>query len=91
MAQDILHAGYFSHMKYTWNRVEPGNAKIVLEFPYSTSLLNTAVATPTYSYELVHLPFGDPLWNPWMDNAQFSFLMLHNYVKGGLSKLFCCL
>lgn len=77
-------------MKYTWKHVEPKHAKIVLEFPESSSLLNTAVVTSTHSYELVNLPFGNALWNTWMDNTLMPFSTIYDYVNKAISKFFFC-
>lgn len=87
VVHDILRVVYFPHMKYTWKHVEPEHAKIVLEFPDSSSLLNTAVVTSTHSYELVNLPFGNALWNTWMDNTLMPFSTIYNYVNKAIK--FC--
>ncbi|CAL7950642.1 unnamed protein product [Xylocopa violacea] len=81
IVQDVVRGLSYPHVTYSWNHVEPGNVKILAEFPYLTNVLNTEVVTPTYTYDLVQLPFGDPLWNVWMDNTHYDVTMLHNYVN----------
>lgn len=86
--QDVLRVVFYPHMKYSWTHVEPKTAKIVYEFPYLTHDLNTAVITPTHSYELVQLPFGHPVWNMWMDNTHYAFKHLYQYINEQSSKFF---
>ncbi|XP_076757281.1 larval-specific very high density lipoprotein [Xylocopa sonorina] len=79
--QDVVRSLSHPHVTYSWDHVETGNVKAVVEFPYHTNVLNTEITTPTYTYDLVELPFGDPLWNVWMDNTHYDVTKLYNYVN----------
>ncbi|XP_017887185.1 uncharacterized protein LOC108629205 [Ceratina calcarata] len=80
--QDLLGAVSYPYVTYTSEHVEPGSARIILEYPLLTSVLDATVMTPTHSYELVHLPVGDPLWHVMLSNTHFGVSKLYKYFNG---------
>ncbi|KAK0162931.1 hypothetical protein PV327_006658 [Microctonus hyperodae] len=92
---DIFDGGVMPHIKYTNERVEPGNIKVEMEFPMNKHVMNTTIVTPYFSYDMmnVHLAvdtypsrlngFGPDyekyLWTPLLDNTRFSLKFLYDY------------
>ncbi|KOC66503.1 Vitellogenin [Habropoda laboriosa] len=80
--QDVLRGLSFPYVHYSLNHADSGNMNMVMEYPYLTDVLDATVITPTYSYELVNLPFGHNIWNILMDNSHYSVTDLYKFVNG---------
>ncbi|XP_025152987.1 uncharacterized protein LOC105191299 isoform X2 [Harpegnathos saltator] len=56
MIDDHFRATHLSHVQYLTERVESGNAKIVIEFPSDMNYINATVITPVNGYEYIQIP-----------------------------------
>lgn len=101
MIEDHIRAMHLPHVKYLTERVEGGNAKIVIELPSDVSYVNATVISPVNGYEYVEVPLhqhlfegvnmGTPMphsgWHSVMDNTHFSISALSKVTQGLTSKL----
>lgn len=100
MIEDHIRASYLPHVRYIVDRVESGNAKVVIEYSSDLSHVNATVVTPVSGYEYVQVPLQQhlfegmvtdrsmpyPQWHPVMDNTRFSVAALHKVTHGQASK-----
>ncbi|XP_076167067.1 larval-specific very high density lipoprotein [Ptiloglossa arizonensis] len=78
--QEIVRGIYFSHIQFTSETVYPGNMNIILDYSTRTPKLDMSVIRSSHSYRLLQLPFGDLVWNQFMDNVNFPVDVLDQYV-----------
>lgn len=101
MVEDHIRASYLPHVKYIMDRVESGNAKVVVEYSSDLSHVNATVVTPVSGYEYVQVPLQQhvfegivvdkpiphpPQWNLVMDNTRFSVVAMHKMTQNQASK-----
>lgn len=84
------------------DRVESGNARVMVEYSSDMRHVNATVITPVSGYEYVQVPLHQRLfegmvtdesmmysqWHPVMDNTRFSVASLHKMTQGQTSKSF---
>lgn len=62
MIEDHIRASYLPHVRYIVDRVESGNAKVVIEYSSDLSHVNATVVTPVSGYEYVQVPLHQHLF-----------------------------
>ena len=102
MIEDHIRASYLSYIRYFVERVESGNAKIMIEYSSDLSHVNTTIITPVNGYEYVQVPLqqhffegivvdrpvSHPQWHSLMDNTRFSIDTVYKLMQGQTSKSF---
>ncbi|XP_011873296.1 PREDICTED: uncharacterized protein LOC105565058 isoform X2 [Vollenhovia emeryi] len=95
MIEDRIRASHLPHVRYIMDRVESGNAKIIVEYSSDLSHVNATVITPVNGYEyiqiplrqhlfegmIVHRPTPSPQWHPTMDSTRFSVGALYKMTQ----------
>ncbi|XP_018358999.1 PREDICTED: uncharacterized protein LOC108758502 [Trachymyrmex cornetzi] len=96
MIEDYIRASHLSYVRYLVDRVESGNAKIMIEYSSDLSHVNTTIVTPVNGYEYVQVPLqqhlfegmvvdrpvSHPQWHSLMDNTRFSVGVVHKLMQG---------
>lgn len=100
MVEDHVRAMHLPYVKYITDRVESGNARVMVEYSSDLRHVNATVMTPVSGYEYVQVPLHQrlfegmtmdkpmtyPQWHPVMDNTRFSVASLHKVTQGQASK-----
>lgn len=86
MLQDVVFSRFFPHVTYLSNRTETGNVKFVTQFSPWMPRMETEVIQPVRSYKLLELPYGNVVWNRFMDNVHFDVPGLSDMVNDATSE-----
>lgn len=98
MVEDHVRAMYLPHVRYITDRVESGNARVMVEYSTDLSHVNATVVTPVSGYEYVRVPLhrrlfegmdkpmSYPHWHFMMDNTRFPVTHLHKMMQGQISE-----
>ncbi|XP_012273871.1 uncharacterized protein LOC105696201 [Orussus abietinus] len=78
---DKMHAMWLPHIEYSASQIEPGNVKMIMQYPPMTHDVDVKMMTPLYTLDYTALPYGHPVWNGYMFNTRFSNTFLHKYMN----------